>query len=79
MLGYASTRTAAEQTTRRDEMAFKKSHIPLFIGLVFVCLSGCSPAGTTKKRITAQEIIAQEDASEWDLVVLGDSDMWLSY
>ena len=60
-------------------MAFNKPHIIMFIVIVLVCISACTSAGTDSEVITAQEVIAREQPSEWDLVILGDSDMWLSY
>jgi len=60
-------------------MAFNKPLVNMFIVIVLVCISACTTADTESGVITAQDVIGREQPSEWDLVILGDSDMWLSY
>lgn len=42
-------------------------------------ITSCGIRSSDSEPITAQDMIARENATEWDLVVLGDSDMLLSY
>lgn len=44
-----------------------------------VFLGACRTQPSTNDILTAQDIIARDNPKEWELVVLGDSDMGLSY
>lgn len=59
--------------------------------LITLLLTGCGPgqifgptvtltsAQSSNSTITAQDILAETSQTEWDMVVFGDSDMWLSF
>ena len=57
----------------------KAKAILLCITITAILLGSCSSENHKVGSITAQEILSMTKATEWDLVILGDSDMWLSY
>ena len=60
-------------------MSLKKYQALTLASCVLFALGACSYRSSSKSEYTADEIIARVQDSQWDLVVLGDSDMWLSY
>lgn len=60
-------------------MVHQKTIIFTLMLYLLTSLASCTVRPTDNDLITAQDIIARENATEWDLVVLGDSDMLLSY
>jgi hypothetical protein len=60
-------------------MTHKVHFLALLLILISFAISSCAFESQSNDVVTAQEIIARDEDKEWDLVILGDSDMWLSY
>jgi lysophospholipase L1-like esterase len=60
-------------------MNYKQHIIGLLLIIIFIIVGSCTSNSPDSNFATAQESIARDETKEWDLVILGDSDMWLSY
>jgi len=60
-------------------MTYKEHFVALLWVLIAIVISSCTFIPPERDLVTAQETIARDGAEEWDLVILGDSDLWLSY
>ena len=60
-------------------MTYKEHFVALLWVVIAIVMSSCTSIPPERDSVTDQEIIERDGAEEWDLVILGDSDLWLSY